>query len=118
MGVHSSTLDFCPRPLFSVLVRCIFVNNPENFRFFVNFFPEKFGWCLGCSYLCIRFQGQPPVANEEERSLKGFHEDREVVQEASPVPSPIGSFGMGEGRETSRSIFLKVLLNLDITDSS
>ena len=54
----------------------------------------------------------------KKRSLKGFHEDREVVQEASPSPRPWRDC-VGRARVEIRAVqFFEGALNLDITDSS
>ena len=84
-----------------------FVNKPENIHFFLKISPEKFGGLLWNAYLCIRFWTETfrPVAF---RSLKEFHEDREVVQESRRLVAPLWRVRHpAAGRDTSRSIFFE-----------
>ena len=85
----------------------ILVKNRENFRVFLKISREKFGGSVWNAYLCIRFRTEAlqPTAN---RSLKGLHEDREVVQESRRLAAPLWrKCHPAAGRDTSRSIFFE-----------
>ena len=85
----------------------ILVKNRENFRVFLKISREKFGGSVWNAYLCIRFRTEAlqPTAN---RSLKGLHEDREVVQESRRLAAPSWrKCHPAAGRDTSRSIFFE-----------
>ena len=85
----------------------ILVKNLENFRVFPKISAEKFGGSFRNAYLCTRFRTEAlrPTAN---RSLKGLHEDREVVQESRRLSAPSWRIRQAAaGRDTSRSILFE-----------